>query len=92
MADPQDEALVLPLNLFEKGGAAPGDLNPNFRDLLLKLMAVLVFPTIQPSSIRADSLSGFCSAARKTMLVCWTLRTWQDDVRPPVVDTVTERV
>jgi hypothetical protein len=91
-ADPHDEAMVLPLNLFETGGTRPDELNPNFRDLLLKLMAVLVFPTIQPSAIRAGSISGFCSAARKTMLVCWTLRTWQDDVRPPIVDTVAERV
>lgn len=92
LATPAEEALLLPINLFEKGGAPPETLNPNFRDLLLKLMAILLFPMTQPFLIRAESVSGFCSAARKTMLVRWTLRTWMDDVRPPVTDTVAGRV
>jgi hypothetical protein len=90
LAEPHEEPLVLPIDLFETGGSSD-EINPNFRDLLAKLAAILVFPTIQPSSIRADSISGFCSSARKTLLVRWTLRTWRDDILPPITDSVMER-
>lgn len=92
MATPQEEAFVLPITLFNAVGTAPDALHPNFRTLMLKLMAILVFPTVQPFSIRTESISGFCSSAMKTVLVRWTLRTWRDDIRPPVVDTVAERL
>ena len=92
MATPQEEAFVLPITLFNAVGTAPDALHPNFRALMLKLLAILVFPTVQPFSIRAQSISGFCSSAMKTVLVRWTLRTWMDDIRTPVTDTVAERL
>lgn len=92
MAIPQEEAFVLPITLFNAVGTAPDALHPNFRTLMLKLMAILVFPTVQPFSIKTESISGFCSSAMKTTLVRWTLRTWQDDIRPPVADTIAERL
>lgn len=92
MATPQEEAFVLPITLFNAVGAAPDALHPNFRALMLKLLAILVFPTVQPFSIRAQSISGFCSSAMKAVLVRWTLRTWMDDIRPPITDSVAERL
>lgn len=91
LAQPREEPLVLPVDLFETGGISSADINPSLRDLVTKLVEILIFPMIQPSSIRADSLSGFCSSARRTLLVCWTLRTWRDDILAPPTDTIMER-
>jgi hypothetical protein len=40
--------------------------------------------------VRADSIAGFCSAAMKTVLVRWALRTWRDQVVAPMPGTVKE--
>jgi hypothetical protein len=83
LANPVDEPTILPINVFETDGGTPDALNPNFRDLLLKLMAIQVFPTLEPFPARMQSVSGYCSAAVKTLLVRWALRTWRDDVIAP---------
>ena len=82
-AKPADEPTVLPLTLFETSGAAPDALDANFTDLLLKLIAIQLFPTLEPFPLRARSVTGYCSAARKTLLVRWTLRDWRDEVVAP---------
>jgi hypothetical protein len=87
LGEPQDAPFLLPINLFERAGARPEDLHPNFRDFLIKLIRVLVLPLSEPFAIRASSVSGFCSAAMQTMVVRWTHRTLVDDVRPPIPET-----
>jgi hypothetical protein len=87
LANPQDEILLLPINLFEQAGATPEELHPNFRDFLIKLIAILVLPLSEPFSIRVGSVSGFCSNPLQTMLVRWAHKTLVDDVRPPVPET-----
>lgn len=83
LANPVDEPTILPINVFETQGGTPDALNPNFRDLLLKLVAIQVFPTLEPFPARMQSLSGYCTAAMKTLFVRWSLRTWRDDVIAP---------
>jgi hypothetical protein len=91
LAKPVDEPTVLPINPFETSGGSPASMNPNFKDLLLKLVAILLFPTLEPFPARMQSVADYCSAAIKTLLVRWTLRTWRDDVVAPPPGGVMER-
>lgn len=88
LANPVEEILALPINLFETRGAAPEALQPTFRDFLIKLVVILILPTTQPYPFRPTSLSGFCSAAMNATLVRWTLKSMIDDSRPPLGDVV----
>jgi len=84
LANPQEEVLVVPITPFAKGGAQPGALQASYRDLLLKLVAVILFPMTEPFDVWAGSISGFCSAAMKTAVVIWTLKPQLSDVHVPV--------
>jgi hypothetical protein len=90
LAQPIDVPAILPFNPLESGGAAPEALNPNLKDLLEKLVPVQVFPLLEPFPVRGQSVAGFCSAAMKTVLVRWALRTWRDEVVAPMPDTIKE--
>ena len=88
LAKPADEPTILPISPFEAKGGSPSAMNPNFADLLLKLVVIQLFPTLEPFPARIGSVTGYCSAAMKTVLVRWSLRTWRDDIVAPTTGTV----
>jgi hypothetical protein len=90
LATPIEVPAVLPINPLETAGASPQALNPNLKDLLEKLLPVQAFPLLEPFPVRAESIAGLCSAAMKSVLVRWALRTWRDDVVAPMPGTVKE--
>jgi hypothetical protein len=88
LAKPVEEPTILPITLFERSGGTPDQMHPNFRDLMVKLLAIQVLPTLEPFPAHMPGVSGHCSAAMKTLLVRWRLRTWRDDVVAPTSGTV----
>jgi hypothetical protein len=87
LGEPQDESLLLPINLFETAVGEPGQLHPNFQDFLIKLIRILVLPLSEPFSIRASSISGFCSSATQTNVLRWNHTTVADEVHAPVPES-----
>jgi hypothetical protein len=91
LGEPQNEVFVLPLCLFDRTPSAPQQLQPNFKELLLRLIAVVVMPIVQPFPVGRDSVSGFSSSAMKAMLLRWSLKSIHDDIRPPIGGAVEGR-
>jgi hypothetical protein len=83
LAKPAAEPTILPISIFESNGGSPDSMNPNFKDLLLKLLIIQVFPTLEPFPARMRSVTGYCSGAMKTVLVRWSLVIWRDDLVAP---------
>jgi hypothetical protein len=89
LAQPQQAPLVLAINLFDRAGAPPS-LQPNFKDFLLNLLGIIVFPLLEPFSGNGDSISGFTSSAMNMLFIRWALEPLLDGVRPPGSGTMLE--
>jgi hypothetical protein len=84
LAEPQVLPLAIPMCLFSSTGAPPESIQPNFRDLLLKLMATVFFPMLDSYSVSSTSISGFASSATKTLFIRWALNSAFGSIFTPV--------
>jgi hypothetical protein len=84
LAEAQDMPLILPINFFDRDRGAATGLQANFKDFLFKLMAIIVFPILEPFQPGKNSVTGFSSSAMKAMVVRWRLKSPLDDLVAPI--------
>jgi hypothetical protein len=84
LAEAQDMPLILPINFFDRDSGAATGLQANFKDFLFKLMAIIVFPILEPFQPGKNSVTGFSSSAMKAMVVRWRLKSPLDDLVAPI--------
>lgn len=73
LAQPAESPLVVPIRLFAKDTAGGGAPPAGVANLLLQLLATMVYPLLNPLSIDPATISGYASAALQTLAVRWSL-------------------
>jgi hypothetical protein len=78
LGQPAEVPLVILLQLFDRSTA--GQLRPELRNLMVKVLPVLIYPLLQRLSANGASVTGFASGPLQTVLTRWRLKTFVDDV------------
>ncbi len=73
LAQPAESPLVVPIRLFDKDAADGAAPPAGVANLLVQLLATMVYPLLNPLPIDPTTISGYASAALQTLAVRWSL-------------------